>query len=522
MHTEEEIIHVIGGELSRETPPSQTYYLTTPIYYINDKPHIGHAYTTILGDVLARYYRLIGYDVAYATGTDENSQKNVSAAIAAGREYDVALYLDEMSDLWKQTWKEMNITNTDFIRTTEERHLVAVLKFWTAVEKTGDIYKGTYSGWYCGGCEAFILESELENGENCAIHKKRVEKIEEENYFFRLTKYRTALLEYITLHPEFIEPDSRKHEIINYIKDHMVDMSISRQSATAGIPVPTDPKHRIYVWFDALINYLSVIGYGTDEKKFAHYWPVNMHLVGKDIIKFHCGLWPAMLMSAGLQLPKKVFAHGFFTIEGIKMSKSLGNAIDPLEVGKRFGNDVLRYFLLREITCGDDGDFSMKRLADRYQTDLGNELGNLVQRVMGMAEKYCGGRVPVIPLEQTQVRWKEYHEAIQALRFSSALDCVWEVVRNANKFIDAQKPWAIYNENPSAVILMMGHLLELLRQIAWLLVPIMPQSADKIFDQLGLTVSEELQRPYYEAIVWGGLKEGTHLKKGESMFPRLS
>jgi len=345
------------------------FYITTPIYYVNDIPHIGHAYTTIAADVLARYYRMKGKEVYFLTGTDENSQKNVEAAkkvkgeelkVKSEKEI-VAEYVNEMSAKWQETWDSLDITNDDFIRTTEPRHKKAVKKFFEAVFKNGDIYKGIYEGLYCPGCEAYVSEMDLENGK-CPFHKIAPKKIKEENYFFRLKKYESKLLDYIEKNPDFIEPEARRNEVVNYISHHLEDISISRLSQEWGIPVPIDKKQVIYVWFDALINYLTAVGYGTNEEKFNKWWPADLHLVGKDIIKFHCALWPAMLMSAGLPLPKKVFAHGFFTIGGQKISKSLGNVLDPVELVNKYGIDEVRYFLLREISFGEDGDISLKRL----------------------------------------------------------------------------------------------------------------------------------------------------------------
>ncbi len=520
MDDKEKIIETIGGALSRPDHRDKPYYITTPIYYVNDKPHIGHAYTTIVGDVVARYRRMRGSEVAYVTGTDENSQKSVEAAQKVGRGDDVQGYLDEMSAVWSRTWDDLEITNTDFIRTTEDRHLKGVEKFWKAVEAEGDIYKGSYVGWYCVGCEAFLKESDLEDGK-CTIHKKEVKKIEEENYFFKLTKYRDALLAYINAHPEFISPNSRKHEIINYIRDHMEDISISRHKAEVGIPVPGDSDHKIYVWFDALLNYITAVGYGTDDEMFAKNWPADLHLVGKDIIKFHCALWPAMLMAAGVPLPRRVYAHGFFTIDGTKMSKSLGNVVDPVALSGEVGIDSLRYFLLREISFGEDGDFSSERLKDRYQTDLGNELGNLAHRVLSMTEKYCDGKVPEIPAEHDEIPWEAYISAMEDFKFGRALDEIWKVIRAANKFIEDEKPWVVAKENPDRAKQILAHLLETLRQVGWMLLPIMPHISEGLFTQLGLSSVDELEKDFDDATAWGGLAQETNIAKGDPLFPRL-
>src|SRR5574337_172781 len=374
------------------------FYLTTPIYYVNDKPHIGHAYTTIAADTLARFQRLKGDDVFFVTGTDENSQKNVQAMEKAG-ESDLAAYLDRMAGTWRKTWQDLDITFDDFIRTTESRHLAGVERFWEAVKTSGDIYEGQYEGLYCTGCEAFKTESEIVNG-RCSLHPNRdLERIKEKNYYFRLSAYREELLKLYEEGSDFVMPESRRHEIRNYVTDHLTDISISREakSVAAGIPVPGDESQRIYVWFDALVNYLTVVGYGTDEQRFKRFWPADLHLVGKDIIKFHCALWPAMLLSAAKNdsllrdadgralLPKQVYAHGFFTIDGQKISKSLGNAIDPRTLIEGYSLDALRYFLLREIPFGEDGDFSEERMSSRYNTELGNTFGNLVNRTIAMS-----------------------------------------------------------------------------------------------------------------------------------------
>ena len=495
-------------------------YITTPIYYINDKPHIGHAYTTIAGDILARYHRMIGNTVTYVTGTDENSQKNLEAAQKAGAA-DMMSYLDSMSALWQDTWKKLDISHDDFIRTTQERHHAAVAKFWGLVKDNGDIYKGNYEGWYCVGCEAFYLESDLVEG-NCPTHKKPAQKIVEENYFFRLTAYRDALLAHISSHPDFVQPVTRRNEIINYIKDNMIDVSISRVNASVGIPVPEDAEHKIYVWFDALINYLSVVGFGTDEAKFAKNWPAHLHLVGKDILKFHCALWPAMLLSAGLPLPEHVFAHGHFTIDGEKMSKSLGNVVNPVEVSERFGNDALRFHVMREIRFGEDGDFSVTRLEQRYVSELSNELGNLMYRVLSMSEKYCEGVIPtpgsiVIPLDTGA-----YMSAFEKFALHEALEVVWDTVRASNKMIDDYKPWELAKTDPTKVREVMYALLDGLARVAHTLSPFCPVTSAKILAQLGLSLDELASVPFEERIAANTLKEGTVLMKGDVLFPRLS
>lgn len=495
------------------------FYLTTPIYYVNDKPHIGHAYTTIAADIVARWHRANGRDAYFLTGTDENSQKNVEAAERAG-EKDINKYLDKMSAEWQETWDSLGLINSDFIRTTEERHLKAVEKFFHKVNDRGDIYAGEYEGWYCAGCEAFVTESELVDGK-CPVHQKKPEKIKEKNYFFRLTNYRQKLLNHIEKNPDFIQPGARRNEVISYVRDFMEDISISRESVKWGIKLPIDQSQVIYVWFDALINYISAVGYADDEKKFKKYWPADLHLVGKDIIKFHCALWPAMLMSAGLPLPKKIFAHGFFTVEGEKISKSLGNAIDPVDVANIYGLDAVRYYLMREISFGEDGAFSMDRLAERYNNDLANELGNLLNRVLGMTEKYFDGIVPKKTGEDIE-NWPVYSEAMNNLDFTRALDEAWEVIREANRFIDQEQPWQLAKVDQKRLAAVMYILLETLRNIGWMLLPFMPRIAEEIWLQLGLDWQAEKEESFKKAIKWGGLKAGEKINKRGPLFPRIS
>lgn len=492
------------------------FYVSTPIYYINGKPSIGHAYTTIIADVLARYHRLLGEDVLFLTGTDENSQKNVEAAAAAGRSDDVQGYLDEMAALWERTWDSLDITHDRFIRTTEAAHHRAVEAFWKAVEANGDIYQGEYEGLYCKGCEAFYAEADLVDG-TCSLHKTVPETIKEKNYFFRLTKYRDALLEHIGKHPEFIRPDSRRNEVVSYVRDFMSDVSITRASMKWGIPVPGDEGQRIYVWFDALINYLTGAGY-PDENEW---WPCDLHLMAKDIIKFHCALWPAMLLSAGLPLPKQIFAHGYFTIDGQKMSKSLGNVLDPIEIANEYDNDTLRFFLLREIMLGGDGDFSMTRLRERYNGELANELGNLVQRVLSMTEKYFEGKIPERAEGFLAGAWPAYRLAMDELRLNDALDVVWSLVRQANQYVESQAPWKLAKLGEDKMLAdTMYVLLETLRHIAWMLLPFMPLASKRMLQSLGLAVADEFARSAEESWVWGELSPGGTIVKGEPLFPR--
>lgn len=511
------------------------YYLTTPIYYINDKPHIGHAYTTIVSDILAHYHRLRGADVFFLTGVDENSLKNIEAAEKLGMADSIQEYLDMQSALWQQTWDSLGITYTDFIRTTEDRHKQGVEKFWLRVQANGDIYKGTYEGFYCVGCEAFIRETDLVDG-TCQYHEKEPKKLVEENYFFALSKYRERLLAHLEEHPDFVQPQSRRNEIINYIRDHIEDVSISRQSMKWGIPVPNDQSQVVYVWFDALINYLTGIGYGWDDGLFAKYWPADLHLVGKEIIKFHCAIWPAMLMSAGIPLPDRVFAHGFFTIDGQKMSKSLGNAIDPVAIAQVHGMDAMRYFLLREVPFGGDGDFSYERFSQRYESDLSKGIGNFVSRVLAMAEKAGGGTLLSLPLnaqtleehtaaagdenivaERVAETWQEYEEAFERIKPDNAIEAVWHLISFGDKYIEERKPWAVFKEDKKAYTDIMKTLCELVRQVSLMLYPFMPETALKIWRQLG--VEDAHKKLYLEKLKGWAAVPIEKVVRGKALFP---
>ncbi|MEK7473709.1 MAG: methionine--tRNA ligase [Patescibacteria group bacterium] len=533
------------------------YYITTPIYYVNDKPHIGHAYTTVVADALARFHRLRGDTTRFLTGTDENSQKNIQAMEAAG-ETDLKAYLDRMATTWFDTWRELEISTDDFIRTTEPRHLAGVERFWHAVKESGDIYEGTYKGLYCVGCEAFKTETEL-IGNTCPLHPNNaLEQIKEKNYFFKLSAYRKELLKLYGSGNDFVMPESRRHEIHNYVADHLTDVSISREakSAPAGIPVPGDEGQRIYVWFDALLNYMTAVGYGTDEALFSKFWPADLHLVGKDIIKFHCALWPAMIMSAAKndpllrnadgspKLPKQVHAHGYFTIDGQKVSKSLGNAVDPREFVPQFGFDAVRYFLLREIPFGEDGDFSRERLAIRYSTDLGNTFGNLVNRAIAMSKKYFDGNVPPADTDKASMpfgnksAWDgkggldairhEVESAFVRHRCDEVLAAIWDGVGEekksglfqANKLIEETQPFKLVKEDPEAVANILYALLESIRWYAWMLQPIMPKISSHIFEQLGLDAEKELSTGWDQGLKWGGLKPGAALGEPKPLFPR--
>ena len=453
------------------------YYVTTPIYYVNDVPHIGHTYTTVAADILSRYHRLLGEESFFLTGTDENAKSSEESARKNNE--DVQDYVDRMSGTWEETWKELGLSHDFFIRTTSGNHKKGVLEFFKRVYDQGDIYKGEYEGLYCEGCEEFKTERDLNEEGCCPQHKKPPKKIKEENYFFKLSKYREALLEHYEKNPSFIEPEFRANEVKNYVKNHMEDVSISRQGLTWGIPFPIDETHRIYVWFDALINYLTGVGFGWNEKMFEKYWPADVHLMAKDIIKFHCALWPAMLMSAGLELPKKIFAHGFFTIEGEKISKSLGNAINPLDLKAGFGFDPVRYYLFAEIPFGADGNFSREQLLERYNSQLANGIGNLVARTAKLCER-TGAEFPTQDVEFGVNVAPGYHQALNRLAFQEALAFIWKEIAGLDKTISEGRIW---EKNDEDLTESLKPIVDEIRLIATLLSPFLPETAQKIQDQ---------------------------------------
>ena len=531
------------------------FYVTTPIYYINDKPHIGSTYTTVAADILARAHRLRGDKTFFLTGTDENSQKSVEATEKSGKELDV--YLNEMAAIWENTWKDLGLSFDDFIRTTEARHHKAVERFWQAVEASGDIYKDTYERHYCVGCEDFKTSSELNDDEKCPLHPtKDLELVQEENYFFKASAYKDAILQLFHKQKDFVQPPKRLNEIRSYVKTAFADFSISREAkkVSAGISVPGDDSQRIYVWFDALINYMSAVGYGTDEELFKKWWPANLHLVGKDIIKFHCALWPAMIMSAAKndtllqnedgtpKLPEQIFAHGFFTIEGQKMSKSLGNVIDPLELAKEYPFDVIRYFFFREIQFGSDGDFNRSRIAERYQADLANTLGNLLNRAINMSRKYFDNKVPPVGLdsqlhrfsdsswggkEAVETLWQQVEEYYDSARIDLALEAIWNGENAslilANRLVEETQPFKLIKEDPEKTALVLYTLLEFLRNVAWMIEPVMPEVSKQIIYSLGQDPKSELsQKNFSQLKAWGSLKPGSDLPKPKILFPRLN
>ena len=503
---------------------SRTFYVTTPIYYVNDVPHIGHAYTTLAADALARYKRIMGYEVFFLTGTDEHGQKVEKAANAAG---ETPLELaDRVVKRFQALWEKLDIDFSDFIRTTQERHKKGVAHLFRNVLEKGDIYLGEYEDWYCTPCETFWTETQLIDG-NCPDCNRPTEKLKEESYFFRMSRYQEQLLAHIEANPEFIQPKSRRNEIVSFVREGLRDLSVSRTTFNWGIPVPDNPSHVIYVWFDALANYITALGYPDEKGNYGRFWPVDVHLIGKDILRFHTVYWPTFLMAAGLPLPKKVFAHGWWTVEGQKMSKSLQNVVEPNMLIDRYGVDAVRYFLLREVPFGLDGDFSHSALVHRINSDLANDLGNLLNRSTAMVNKYFGGLV-IEPgeMEEIDLAYRAKTEAMvtqveqnmEELAFSKALQGIWEVVSAGNKYIDETAPWTLAKDpgQKGRLATVMYSLLESQRIVHILLSAFMPKTAAKALGYLGWK-----DAPAKSGLSWGGLRPGTTIVKAEALFPRI-
>lgn len=508
----------------------KTFYITTPIYYPSDKLHIGHAYTTVAGDAMARYKRLRGYDVRYLTGTDEHGQKIERKAAEAGKT--PQQFVDDIVSGIKELWKKLDISNDDFIRTTEERHTKVVQDVFERLLAQGDIYKGDYEGWYCTPCESFFLERQLEDGK-CPDCGRPVELVKEESYFFRMSKYVDRLLQYYEEHPDFIQPVSRKNEMINnFIKPGLEDLAVSRTTYDWGVKVKSDPKHVVYVWIDALLNYVTALGYGTEDTALADkYWPADVHLMSKEIVRFHTIYWPIILMALDLPLPKQVFAHGWLLMKDGKMSKSKGNVVDPVTMIDRYGLDALRYYLLREVPFGADGTFTPESFVERVNSDLANDLGNLLNRTVAMVDKYFGGEVPVFKRgvtdydqaleEAAEAISGKVEEAMERMEFSVALTAIGQFVSRSNKYIDETQPWALAKDESKQGELasVMSHLVESLRIASILLQPFLTRTPKKIWEQLGI---QEGELTAWEGVrTLGIIPAGTKVAKADPIFPRL-
>ena len=508
------------------------FYVTTPIYYVNDVPHIGHAYTTIAADVVARYHRLMGDDVFFLTGTDEHGQ-NIER-IAQDKGVSPKEYCDQIVAVFKQLWQTLDISNDYFVRTTDERHVQAVQDFTRALLASGDVYRGRYAGWYCRRCEAFYQPEELLPGELCPVHKRPCEWTEEENYFFALSRYQDKL-QHLIAETDFVQPETRRNELIGVLRQGLQDFSISRERVRWGVPLPDDPQQVLYVWVDALLNYITAIGYGDDQKTFQRYWPADVQLMAKEIIRFHCLYWPAMLMSVGLPIPRLVFAHGWLTKDGQKLSKTTGNIIDPFEMVRRFGSDAVRYFFLREGAFGADWDYTDQSFVRRYNADLANDLGNLLNRTVRMVVRYFDGIVPP-PSDEVEAVDRNLMQlaatlgprtvdGVHRLAMQEVLIHVWNVVDQANRYVQETSPWELAKARNAGsaragerLATVLYKLVDVLRLLGYCLIPVMPNKALALLKQLGLGFDAGADWQSVTAV--GVYPPGTRLSPGEVLFPR--
>jgi methionyl-tRNA synthetase len=496
-----------------------SYYLTTPIYYVNARPHLGHAYTTIIGDALSRWHRLLGEDVHFLTGTDEHGLKIQQAAEAAGQTPQA--FVDEIAPQFRDAWQKLDISNDDFIRTTEARHKIGVQELLQRCYDAGDIELDVYAGKYCVACEEYYADEELLDGDLCPIHKRPVEYFEEENYFFRLSRFQDRLLDWYAAHPGAIVPEFRGNEALGLIRGGLRDFSVSRTSLSWGIPLPWDAKHVAYVWFDALANYITAVGFGSDDDLFQRWWPAR-HLIGKDIIRHHCVYWPAMLMSAGIELPAGWAVGGWLLSGGEKMSKTSGNVVNPLDLIDEFGVDGFRYYVLADTTYGQDGDFTYEGLTSRYNSDLANNLGNLLSRVTTVVGKKCDGIGPApradSPLaDAASAAWDATSAGWAEVQPNRALESTWSLIRATNAYLEANEPWKA--EPGPELDAVMGDALEALRIVAVLASPALPATSQAVWERIGLTGQVSGQR-LPDAARWGGYPGGTSVVKGDPLFPR--